>query len=215
MNKRSCIIFLFIVFLIAGACEQKTTVRWISIEDIQESLKNKAPINVAFDIDDTVFFSSPGYYYGRNKYSPGDSSFLNMEEFWEEMNNGLDRFSLPKECARKLIDFHNKRGDSLYFITGRHKTKTETVTAIIAEAFGLTDPQKVIFTGPARGRNMKIEPLKKLNVHIYYGDSDSDIEAAIAAEARPIRIMRAGNSTYKPYPDYGALGEEVLINSEN
>ena len=213
MNKKVYLIPLLII-LLAGACTQKTTVHWISIEEIKDSLRNEPPMNVAFDIDDTVFFSSPGYHYGQKKYSSSNQSFLNMEEFWEEMNNGLDRFSLPKECARILIDFHKNRGDSLYFITGRHKTKTESVTAIIAEIFDLKDPNKVIFTGPQRGKNMKIEPLRKFNVQIYYGDSDSDIKAAQAAGARPIRIMRAGNSTFKPFPDYGWLGEEVLANSE-
>lgn len=213
MNKKTYLILLLTI-LLAAACTQKPDVRWISIDQIKDSLSNEPPMNVAFDIDDTVLFSSPGYYYGQRKYSSRNTSPFNLEVFWEEMNNGLDRFSLPKECARILIEFHKKRGDSLYFITGRYKTKTESVTSIIAETFDLKDPNNVIFTGPQRGENQKIEPLRKHNVRIYYGDSDSDIEAAQAAGARPIRIMRAANSTNKPFPDYGRLGEEVLINSE-
>lgn len=44
------------------------------------------------------------------------------------MNNGWDEFSMPKEVARQLIAMHVKRGDSIYFVTGRSQTKTETVS---------------------------------------------------------------------------------------
>ena len=36
-----------------------------------KELEGKAPINVSFDIDDTVLFSSPCFYHGQEKYSPG------------------------------------------------------------------------------------------------------------------------------------------------
>jgi len=155
-------------------------------------------------------FSSPGYYYGKQKYSPKDFSFLEMEEFWNEMNNGLDRFSIPKECARKLIELHKKRGDSIYFITGRKKTKTETLTELLAKTFDLEDPNKVIFTSS----KAKIAPIKESNIKIFYGDSNGDIRAAQANGVRAIRIMRAKNSTHKPLPKNGSLGEEVLVNSD-
>jgi acid phosphatase (class B) len=41
------------------------------------------------------------------------------------MNNGWDEFSIPKEVARALIAMHVKRGDSIYFVTGRSQTKTK------------------------------------------------------------------------------------------
>lgn len=44
------------------------------------------------------------------------------------MNNGWDEFSMPKEVARQLIAMHVKRGDSIWFVTGRSQTKTETVS---------------------------------------------------------------------------------------
>ncbi|HBQ2476067.1 TPA: acid phosphatase AphA, partial [Klebsiella pneumoniae] len=47
-----------------------------------------------------------------------------------------------------------------------------------------------------------------------YGDSDNDITAAREAGARGIRVLRAANSSYKPLPMAGALGEEVIVNSE-
>ncbi|STU80135.1 acid phosphatase/phosphotransferase [Klebsiella pneumoniae] len=48
----------------------------------------------------------------------------------------------------------------------------------------------------------------------FYGDSDNDITAAREAGARGIRVLRAANSSYKPLPMAGALGEEVIVNSD-
>jgi acid phosphatase (class B) len=216
MYKRIAFIIAFIcVVWVNYACiGQEENIRWVTLKDIAKSLENQTPMNVGFDIDDTVLFSSPGYYYGRQKYSPGNKAFTIMEEFWNEMNNGLDQFSIPKECARKLIELHKKRGDSIYFITARTKTKTESVTELLEKTFDLENPHKVIFTGFKLGENLKIKALKENKIQIFYGDADSDIEAAFEAGIRAIRIMRAVNSTNKPLPHNGSYGEEVLVNSE-
>ena len=189
---------------------QEDNIKWVTFKEIVKSLENQAPMNVGFDIDDTVLFSSPGFYYGKQKYSPENFAFVIMEEFWNEMNNGLDRFSIPKECARKLIELHKKRGDSIYFITSRRKTKTETLTELLAKTFDLEHPEKVIFTS----FKAKINPIKEKNIKIFYGDSDDDIRAAQANGIRAIRIIRARNSTLKPLPKNGSLGEEVLVDSD-
>jgi acid phosphatase (class B) len=208
------IVILSIVLSNCTSVTNDDNIRWVTLKDIVKSLEDELPMNVAFDIDDTVLFSSPGYFYGQQKYSVGSSTFLSMDEFWEEMNNGLDRFSIPKECARNLIGMHKNRGDSIYFITARTGTETETVTEILAELFGLVNPNKVIFTGIKVLENPKIEPLKDNKIQIFYGDSDGDVRAAQIAGARAIRIMRAGNSISKPIPKAGSLGEEVLVDSD-
>ena len=189
-------------------------IRWVTIKDIETSLKNEPPMNVGFDIDDTVLFSSPGYYYGEQKYSPGNRAYLMMKDFWLEMNNGLDQYSIPKDCARELIELHKERGDSIFFITARIPSDTETITELLAKIFELENPNKVIFTGFDAVENLKIKPIQDNNIRIFYGDSDGDIQAAQAAGARPIRILRPGNSTNKPIPRAGSLGEEVLKDSE-
>jgi acid phosphatase (class B) len=204
------LVFIGLIILSCSTVSDTSDIRWITTQDITQSLEGQPPIHVGFDIDGTVLFSSPGYYYGMKKYSPGSTKYLSMMEFWEEMNNGLDRFSLPKECARELIELHKKRGDSLYFITGRQKTETENLTELLAQTFGITSINEVIFTGS----NPKSIPISENNIRIFYGDSDSDIKAALAVGARPVRIIRAGNSTHKPLPEIGNFGEEVLVNSE-
>ncbi len=215
MFRKTRLIMVLICLLLVNCSSltKEDNIRWVTLDDIARSLENQPPMNVGFDIDDTLLFSSPGYYYGKQKYSPGDNAYQ-FKEFWNEMNNGLDLFSIPKKCAKMLIELHKTRGDSIYFITGRTKTKTETVTELLAKTFSIENPNEVIFCGFRTGENTKIRPLKEKSIQIFYGDSDSDIKAAQVSGIRAIRIMRAGNSTYKPLPENGSLGEEVLVNSE-
>ena len=211
MASRSLTLVLICLSLICFGCpsgQKEPEIRWITMEDIVASLENQPPMSVGFDVDDTALFSSPGYYYGQQKYSPGSTDYLEMDEFWNEMNNGLDECSLPKECTKRLIEFHKNRGDTIYFITARRKTETETVTGLLAEIFSLDNINDVIFT------NLKAKAILANDIQIYYGDSDGDMKAAIEAGIRSIRIMRAGNTTNRPFPDYGSLGEEVLVDSE-
>ncbi len=132
------------------------------------------------------------------------------------MNNGWDEFSIPKEVARALIAMHVKRGDRIWFITGRHPTRTETVTKTLQDAFLIPAAamNPVIFAGDTSGTNNKASWMEQKQIKIYYGDADSDIAAAREAGARGIRVLRASNSTYKPLPQAGAFGEEVIVNSE-
>lgn len=132
------------------------------------------------------------------------------------MNNGWDEFSIPKEVARQLIDMHVRRGDAIFFVTGRSPTKTETVSKTLADNFHIpvTNMNPVIFAGDKPGQNTKSQWLQDKKIRIFYGDSDNDITAARDVGARGIRILRASNSTYKPLPQAGAFGEEVIVNSE-
>ncbi len=209
VSRKLTLVFvcLSLIFFCCPSGREETDIRWVTMEDIVKSLENQPPMSIGFDVDDTTLFSSPGYYYGQQKYSPGSDSYLEMEEFWNEMNNGLDEFSLPKECARTLIELHKNRGDTIYFITARWKTKTETVTGLLAKTFNLDDINDVIFT------NLKSKAILDNDIQVYYGDSDGDIRAAIEAGIRGVRIMRAGNSTHRPFPELGSLREEVLVDS--
>lgn len=203
-----------IAFYLAGCASpvapaSTTNIRWLTVPTLQASLAGAPPMAVGFDIDDTVLFSSPCFYYGQQKYSPGSEAYLHNDAFWKEMNGGCDRYSIPKQAARHLIALHQQRGDRIYFITGRPHTDNEQLTALLAKTFGITDMQPVVFSsGPQKERFIHDRHLK-----IYYGDADSDILSARAAGARPVRIMRAANSTYLPLPVNGALGEEVLQDS--
>ncbi|WP_437887345.1 acid phosphatase AphA [Phytobacter sp. V91] len=195
---------------------EQAPIHWVSVAQIESSLADRPPMAVGFDIDDTVLFSSPGFWRGKKTYSPDSEAYLQNPAFWEKMNNGWDEFSIPKEVARALITMHVKRGDSIYFVTGRSQTATETVTKTLQDDFLIpaANLNPVIFAGDKPGQNTKTQWLVDKKIKIFYGDSDNDITAAKEAQARPVRVLRASNSTYRPLPLAGKYGEEVIVNSE-
>lgn len=195
---------------------EQAPVHWVSVAQIENSLTGRPPMAVGFDIDDTVLFSSPGFWRGKETYSPDSEDYLHNPAFWEKMNNGWDEFSIPKEVARALIAMHVKRGDRIYFITGRSQTQTETVSKTLQNDFSIpaANMNPVIFAGDKAGQNTKTQWLQDKQIKLFYGDSDNDISAAQETGARAIRVLRASNSTYKPLPQAGMFGEEVIANSE-
>jgi len=200
----------------AAILAEQAPIHWVSVAQIENSLVGRPPMAVGFDIDDTVLFSSPGFWRGKKTWSPDSEAYLKNPEFWEKINNGWDEFSIPKEVARSLIAMHVKRGDSIYFVTGRSQTKTETVSKTLQDDFMIpaASMNPVIFAGDKEGQNTKTQWLEQKNIKVFYGDSDNDITAAHDAGARGIRVLRASNSTYRPLPMAGKFGEEVIVNSE-
>ncbi|SSY83960.1 Class B acid phosphatase precursor [Aggregatibacter actinomycetemcomitans] len=190
-------------------------IHWISVDQLKKELEGKAPMNISFDIDETVLFSSPCFYHGQQKYSPGKQDYLKNQDFWNEVNAGCDQYSIPKQIAVDLINMHQERGDQIYFITGRTAGDKDGVTPVLQKAFNIKNMHPVEFMG-RRDRTTKYNKTPGIIEHkvtIHYGDSDDDILAAKEAGVRGIRLMRAANSTYQPMPTLGGYGEEVLINS--
>lgn len=60
-------------------------IHWVSVAQIENSLLGREPFAVGFDIDDTVIFSSPGFWRGQRMYSPGSHDYLKNPAFWENM----------------------------------------------------------------------------------------------------------------------------------
>lgn len=214
----------------------------ITFKEYAEGLPDTR-IVVGFDIDDTILFSSPAFYYGKtnidgskndepngcpkNRYleftSKENFSMEDIENakqsFNEDLNNGLDEYNPPKAMALALIDLHAARGDSVYIITARKKTTTERVTEILKSVvtrnckleWGNQFVEPVIFTESPQAKHGHV---KSKGISIYYGDADTDMTQAIAAGARPIRILRSPASYSASPARPGVYGEEVLLNSE-
>ncbi|WP_323928763.1 hypothetical protein [Aeromonas caviae] len=87
--------------VIAVSLAQQAPLHWVSMTKIARSLDGLPPMAVGFDIDDTLLFSSPGCYRGKQAFSPNGESCLKNPTFWEKMSNGWDAFSVPKEVARR------------------------------------------------------------------------------------------------------------------
>ncbi|NLM16899.1 MAG: acid phosphatase AphA [Candidatus Riflebacteria bacterium] len=222
-NRRILIALLFVMtlaFAQAQPKEFKTTDHYIfntiTVEEIAASLPDK-PIVIGLDVDDTVLMSSPGFYYavnntdGPNKTNIYGERPLNNEQFWIDMSSKYDKFSMPKHAARKILEMHNKRGDKIYFITARPAIKGEILTEILHRTFNLKNQPPVIFSG----KTPKSEFITKHGISIFYGDADSDVQAAFEAGIRAIRVMRSPISTNYGKYQPGHFGEFVLENSEN
>ncbi|VTS12770.1 acid phosphatase AphA [Streptococcus pseudoporcinus] len=197
-------------------------VKTLSIEAIEKSLDGKKQITVSFDIDDTLLFSSQYFQYGKEYITPGSFDFLHKQKFWDLVAKRGDQDSIPKEYAKKLIAMHQKRGDKIVFITGRTRGsmykegEIDKTAKTLAKDFKLDKPIAVHYTGDKAIKPYKYDKsyyIKKYGSEIHYGDSNEDIHAAREAGARPIRILRAPNSTNLPLPQAGGYGEEVLENS--
>jgi acid phosphatase (class B) len=201
----------------AAELSQTAPIHWLSVEQLSAELENTPALNVGFDIDDTLLFSSAGFYHGKQVFSPGSDAYLSNPKFWQQMNNAWDDFSLPKKSARALIAMHLARGDRLWFITGRHATRQESLSRRLQQLFNIPQSrmQSVIFTNDNPGIASKVAALKARQIQIYYGDADKDMQAAKSAGARGIRVLRASNSSYLPLPAAGNQGESVLINSQD
>ena len=176
----------------------------------------KMPITVGFDVDDTLLFSSPGWHYAAtNTDGPGGSNkygrdYYNNPMFWQDMNSRWDEFSLPKLMTGECLQKHFARGDKIFIITARRPSPDEKLTALLERVFKVKLAGPVIFTDDPD----KSVEIKELKIKIFYGDGDNDMNSARKAGARPIRVLRALNSTAPKAQHPGRLGEEILADSQ-
>jgi acid phosphatase (class B) len=197
----------------------KSSEKYVTVETIRQSLP-VSPIVAGFDIDDTVVFSSPGFYFGEhNNEGPGGKNrygddYLHNPQFWKDINQKHDIYSMKKVSGDELVQMHKGRGDAIVFITKRFcydddsgviKKRLNAMFNVQSKVYCTNDQSKTPF-------------ITDTGVDIYYGDSDSDIEYAVAVKkkaVRAIRVERSGLSTNKTGYNPGKYGEEVLAHSEN
>jgi acid phosphatase (class B) len=215
MKFKQLFTLILSLLLVTSAYAMDYPYSTISVDEIKASLPSK-PIAIGLDVDDTAMFSSPGFYYafnntdGKNGTNIYGDKPLSNDKFWDDMSCEFDKFSMPKASAVRVIDMHNKRGDTIYFITARPEPKgKEILTDCLHRAFNLKNQPKTIFSG----KISKAEFIKKHNIKIFYGDSDPDITEAWDAGVRAIRFLRSPLSTNKGKYNPGKFGEIVLEDS--
>ena len=159
-------------------------------------------VNVGFDVDDTLLFSSPAFNIAKKS---GYSEY--SEEWWTIVNKSDEGNSIVKKVAEKILNEHKAKGDQIFAITARDGTGGDVLRDFLNKTFGIKK-ENTYFS------NRKAELIKKFNISIYYGDSDSDITAAQEAGVKGIRILRSPKSSYKGKYNPGKFGEEIIPNSE-
>ncbi|NQT98003.1 MAG: hypothetical protein HQ562_09710 [Candidatus Marinimicrobia bacterium] len=149
-------------------------------------------LRVGFDIDDTVLFSRAIFVnLPPDKRNPIDFGWVNVHD-WQ--------YSLLIEPMADLIHFYRAHGHRVYFITARPGINGDSVALFLTKQLGFP----VI-----KGKNLFFEPkenvgdyryttkhrqINKLGLDIFYGDSDTDIVAAIKAGVQPVRVVRHQSS---------------------
>ncbi len=204
----------------------QVAVHFVSLKDIEDSLKGKPPMTVSFDIDDTVLFSSNYFHYGftyGKELGWGNTprEVLDSQKYWDYLAETGDEMSIPKDSAKKIIEMHLKRGDKIVFITGRTKhsgAENGTVTKtskVLQKDFNMPYAPVIWYTATKPMGDFKFDKayyINKVGSQLHYGDSDDDILSAREAGIRGIRVQRSYSSTNRQKLN-GGYGEEVLINS--
>lgn len=225
MKKLQYLLFVLLIACSLGTiplAAQEAQLHYVTAETIIKSLP-QSPINVGFDIDDTILFSSPCFYKLSKDFAKANNIQFQSEDalwhqikdnkdFWNKMAT-CDNYSLPKNSVIELLRLHQRRGDNIFFITARiapDSKYADFLNNYLTEIIGNSNN-----LNPVIYAEDKIPPIKNNNITLYYGDSDSDIEDATKAGAKPIRVLRATNSTWKGSYNLGKYQEDIFSNSEN
>ncbi|HAX61685.1 MAG TPA: hypothetical protein DCX95_03880 [Elusimicrobia bacterium] len=166
------------------------------------AISEQSGINVGFDIDDTLLFSTPAF---KKADESGEAAY--SDEWWTIVNKSDEGNSIVKKVAEKILNEHRSKGDGIFAITARDKAGSNVLKSYMNKTFGIKK-ENVFCT------HRKAEKIRELNIKIFYGDSDSDITAAQEAGAKGIRILRSPKSSYKSKYHPGEFGEEIIPNSE-
>lgn len=157
---------------------------------------------VAFDYDDTLVFSSPAYEKAFRSGAPQFST-----RFWEVVNSSYD-LERRKVVPNALAWTFRLLGFKVSILTARPEHGAE----------GLRKEWRRLATDFVFGRypapSPKHEYLASGNYVAFFGDSDSDLQAARRAKVAAVRIARSPKSQYKDDYHPGSLGEWVIPFSE-
>jgi len=149
-------------------------------------------LRVGFDIDDTTLYSerafvvAPKTESGRNDYS------------W--INTHDEEYSLFIDPTVDLINYFRANGHEVYFITARPGVNGYAVADFLTKKLNFeVKVDSNLFFSPKEDigdfrYTTKHRKMKELDLDIYYGDSDTDIVAAIKADVHPVRVVRSDES---------------------
>ena len=149
-------------------------------------------LKVGFDIDDTTLYSERAFVVAPKTETGGtDYSWINTHD---------KEYSLFIEPVVTLINYFRAHGHEVFFITARPGVKGDSVAAFLAKNlnFGVKVDSNLFFSPKEYFNDFKYTTkhriMKKLGIDIYYGDSDTDMIAAIKADVHAVRIIRSDAS---------------------
>ncbi len=160
------------------------------------SFSQTGKLRVGFDIDDTTLYSERAFVVAP-KTDSGKTDYA-----W--INTHDKEYSILIDPVITLINYFRAHGHEVFFITARPGPNGDSVAVFLSK--NLNFDVKVdsnLFFSPKEYVNgfkytTKHRIMEKLGIDIYYGDSDTDIIAAIKADVHPVRIIRS-NASIKEY----------------
>ena len=153
-------------------------------------------LKVGFDIDDTTLYSERAFVVAPKTASGGtDYSWINTHD---------KEYSILIEPVITLINYFRAHGHEVFFITARPGPNGDSVAVFLSKSlnFDIKVDSNLFFSPKEYVNGFKYTTkhriMVKLGIDIYYGDSDTDIIAAIKADVHPVRIVRS-NASLKEY----------------
>lgn len=149
-------------------------------------------LRVGFDIDDTVLYSEPAFIAAPEAES--------RQDFYAWINTHDKDYSLPIGPIITLINYFQAHGHDVFFITARPGINGDGVADFLSEVLNFdVKVDSNLFFSPKEDigdfrYTTKHRKMKELEIDIFYGDSDTDMVAAIKADVHPVRILRCNES---------------------
>ena len=112
------------------------------------------------------------------------------------INQNDKNFSYPITPTIDLIHFFRSKGHNVFFITARSDINGQYLAKHLTNELDYKVKKDVdLFFMPKekigdKRFTTKHKKIKELNLDIFYGDSDSDIIAALKAGVHPVRVVR-------------------------
>jgi len=167
-------------------------------------------LNVGFDIDDTILFSRDVFLnIPEDQRNPIDYGWVNTKD------RELSRIIEP---TIELIHYFTSNGHNVFFITSRQNQNGQELAEFLSEILGFpVTINKNLFFSPKEQIGIhrfttKHLVMEKLELNLYYGDSDSDMIAALKANVQPVRIIRHPLSVEQYGSNY--FGDTLKGNSQ-
>lgn len=211
--------FLCLPLLFSSFAMPCSSIANISTFELENKINERFPypVNVGFDVDDTLLFSTPSFILGKAIFSVNNDNWKKEPKFWSTVNNLLANSSRKKISMQSVIDYHLSRNDKLFFITNRPETEYEILSELISSYFKIPFYERsfILFKKHLNGKKIdKKSYIENFNIKVFYGDSDEDVGGVLFQHILAIRVMRSPNSQNTTNYHPGRFCEPILLKSD-
>ncbi|MCF7796771.1 MAG: hypothetical protein K9N11_03790 [Lentisphaeria bacterium] len=153
---------------------------------------------VGFDIDDTILYSEDNFL----AVPPNPADPAHLDYAWINSHDSV--YSKVITDMAKVVHFFRAQGHAVYFITARPGVNGDYLARFLTREleFPVVVNDNLFFSPKERDpetgirHTVKHRLIRKLGIHLFYGDSDTDIVAALVGGAHPVRVVRDPKSLH-------------------